>query len=422
MVSTAALTILSGAIILSATTYISAQVSPNEIANPWAKATEEKYISQLTSLHQSIETTRFSYPFKLTRYLNAKPGQKGAPDSAGIEFVEFQGQMVLKLSGYYRAEFNASQLSRNQRASQVFQEAVFPILRIITQQVPKANEYDSIGFEIIYDLHDNSKGYEREGKEVLTVVFSQEDAFAYSGLGASTERQRILNHSDIFVNGEAFGLALGQRDPLIVETLDRPARRQAEDATVSAQSSASQIDLASGASISAAVSVTHAVPSTQPTPTFADAMRLQRAFQAQLNAIATEDGAKLHLADVTPPTFEVAGDQTLLHFTLKNTLTFDRVTTSIYKRAAMSFDLFLAPELRSISRRVPLDQGYNALEFSVLGHSAIEQVSNETIDYICPLDSLRSFVANKITTQDLINQSVVLVNGVRITLNLQLVE
>jgi hypothetical protein len=118
----------------------------------------------------------------------------------------------------------------------------------------------------------------------------------------------------------------------------------------------------------------------------------------------------------------VAGDQTLLHFTLQNAHVFDKSSTSIYKRAALSFDLFLAPELRSFSRRLPDDHEYDTLEFSVLDHSAAEQDRPEIIDYICPVSSLRSFVANKITSQDLINQSVVLVNGVRIAVNLQLVE
>ena len=35
------------------------------------------------------------------------------------------------------------------------------------------------------------------------------------------------------------------------------------------------------------------------------------------------------------------------------------------------------------------------------------------------MDSMRSFVENKITTQDLINKSIVLVNGVRIGVDLE---
>ncbi len=47
---------------------------------------------------------------------------------------------------------------------------------------------------------------------------------------------------------------------------------------------------------------------------------------------------------------------------------------------------------------------------------------SEAVEFIFPIKALRSFVDAGITNQDLINQSLVLVNGVRIALNLQLVE
>lgn len=417
-----AIKLLSGSILFYAITSAFGQVSPDEILNPRARSAEEKYLLQLQSLQRSIGMAQFPYTFRLARYLKAKPGQREALDSAGIEFVSFRDQVVLKVSGIYKATFDASHLSRNERASQTFQEAVVPILRFVTQQIPQATDYDNIGFEIIYNVRDDSKSYDFEGREVLTVVFRRGDAFAYANTLAIAERQRILNRSDIFVNGESFGLALEQRDPLIVEALDRSAPQQIDEASASMPSSATRIDLVSGATVSPAVSVSHPMTESQSSPTFADAMRLQTQFQAQLDGITREEGAKLHLAEKPSPSFELAGDQTLLHFTLQNTLAFDRSTTSIYKRAAMSFDLFLAPELRAFSRRLPDNQEFDTLEFSVLDHFGAEESSTETIDYICPLTSLRSFVANKITTQDLINQSVVLVNGVRIALNLQLVE
>ena len=105
---------------------------------------------------------------------------------------------------------------------------------------------------------------------------------------------------------------------------------------------------------------------------------------------------------------------------MQNTLSFQPGQTSIYKRAAQSFDLFLAPELKDISKRVPADAGVNELHFSVLNRLGAGK--EETIEYICPMDSMRLFVENKITTQELINKSMVLVNGVRIGVDLQLVE
>jgi hypothetical protein len=71
---------------------------------------------------------------------------------------------------------------------------------------------------------------------------------------------------------------------------------------------------------------------------------------------------------------------------------------------------------------LPVDEGYGALDISVLNQVEAGSTPPETVDYICPLSGLRAFVENKITSQDLINQSAVLVNGVRIGLNLEAVE
>jgi hypothetical protein len=46
----------------------------------------------------------------------------------------------------------------------------------------------------------------------------------------------------------------------------------------------------------------------------------------------------------------------------------------------------------------------------------------EAIEFIVPANLTRQFVNNEITNQALIDKSQVLVNGVRIALNLQLVE
>lgn len=398
------------------------QVSPADILNPRSKADEQKYLPQLQSLQQSISEVKFPFPFRLARYLDAKPGQRAALDPNGIEFVDFQHRVVLKISGIYKVAFNPTQLSENERASRTFQDSVVPILRLVAQQIPQSVDCDDIGFEIIYDTRDANGAYDYEGQEVLTAVFSRDDAFAFANATGNTERQQLLNRSEIFVDGTEFGLALGQRDPLNVQALERSVPRQAEKESSSLPASAAPPVEVRETAVPPAVSVAQSKPASKSPPTSADVMRLQTQFQAQLNTIMKEDGAEFHLVESTTPSFEMYGDQTVLHFTMRNTLSFDRATSSIYKRAAQSFDLFLAPELKNLSRKLPANAGYDALDFSVLNDLGAEKTSFETIDYICPLNSMRSFVDNKITNQDLINQSIVLVNGVRIAMTLQLVE
>ncbi len=111
--------------------------------------------------------------------------------------------------------------------------------------------------------------------------------------------------------------------------------------------------------------------------------------------------------------------------TLRNTLRFDPEKSSIYKRAAQTFDLFLAPKMKDILDQVPDDAPIDFYNFSVV--NALPFTSNgkersEALEYLCPKNLARKFANSEITNQELIDKSQVLVNGVRIALNLQLVE
>ncbi len=395
------------------------QVSPTEVQNPRAKADEQQYMPQLVSLQKSIGAANFPFTFRLARYLDAKPGQRAALDSNGLEFVFFQGRVVLKVSGFYRVAFNSMQITQNGRASQTLQQAVLPILQLITEQMPQNYDYDAIGFEILYDARDSSGAYDYEGHEVLTAVFNRDDAFALARAATNEERQEILTRSGVFVNGKEFELALGERDPMEAHPVQRPAVQPAVQRASFTPAKTLHPAVAASA-VSPDVADAQRVRSADTRSGDLDAAGLQRKLQAEVSAIRDGDAVVSTPPDANPPSLETNGDQRMLHFTLQNTLSFQPGQTSIYKRAAQSFDLFLAPELKDITKRVPADAGVNELHFSVLNHLGVGK--DETIEYICPMDSMRSFVENKITTQELINKSMVLVNGVRIGLDLQLVE
>jgi hypothetical protein len=121
----------------------------------------------------------------------------------------------------------------------------------------------------------------------------------------------------------------------------------------------------------------------------------------------------------------VINKEMALQMTLRNTLCFDPEKSSIYKRAAQSFDLFLAPKMKDILDQVPDDARIDFYNFS--GMHALPFTSNgkersEALEYLCPKHLVRKFANSEITNQELIDKSQVLVNGVRIALDLQLVE
>jgi hypothetical protein len=428
------------AVILLAVGSAFAQVSPGEIANPKLKAAEQEYLPQLRSLQHSINDTKFPLPFILTRYVGLDPARQSSLDTRGIEFVYFQNRILLKTSGFYSAAFNSEQLTPNERASRTFQEVIIPILHLIAKETPPDVTCDGIAFEIAYHARDPRKDSEFEGREILAVVFDRADAIALLSETENEQRQAILNRSGVYLDAQPFALALGQKDSLNLEALGDLGFGDAGLATPSASAivTSPRVSIANPRLVSTALSSpAHATPAgigtsgVIPAATAnkrkeaaspADAERLQAQFQPQLDALLSKDGAQFHLVEYAPPSFAFDHKQLVLQLSLRNSLAFEKSTSSIYKRAAQSFDLFLAPQLKALVPKLPDDLQVDALDFSILNHLGNEKDGSEAVEFICPLMAIRSFVEDEIAGQDLINQSVVLVNGVRIRLDLELVE
>ncbi len=395
--------------LLKAGPYCRAQVAPAEIRDPGLKAVENEYMSQLVAVNRALSGVSFPFSFVPSRYAGLNPKDQIGSDTRGLEFVHFHGRMVLKLTGNYNAAFSTRLLTPNQRAGRVFEDVVAPVLRLLPDYFSERDHFEAFGFEIAYHTRTSGHGYDYEGKEILVLVMSKPDALAC--MAPQARLQEVLNRSEIYLNGEPFGLALGARDPFDVEALprslpaafSRPGPPPAEAAPIAAPSPGPDAKSAA--------------------PSGLDPDGLQKEFQSQLDELGREGVAKYHFVDYAPPSLVVVRNQIAIQLTMKNPVTFDREATSIYRRAAQSFDLFLAPQLKPILDKLPPSAELAEADVTVIDQLAGKSgSSSEAVEYIFPLKALRSFAAAEITNQALIDQSLVLVNGVRIALNLQQVE
>ncbi len=420
-----------------------AQVSPAEILNPDLKIVESNYFPQLKELNRAISSAKFPFSFFLSRYVGVDPAQQAGSDSRGIEFVNFHGRVVLKITGNYNAAYSAQRVTQNERASRTFQDVIAPILQLVAQQITPNVPCDSIGFEISHHVRAMSRDSDYEGKEILVVVLARDDAFALSRAASEVEKQEILNRSDVYLNGTPFGLALSGGEPLNVEALARsssgkPAATAVEGSALNRPPRSDANLLSRTLRLEAGLSPTVETPKTPSgesvipaterpavaaAPGQADVDRLQTQFQSNLDALAKDGQAKFHLVDYAPPSFAIFHNQMILQITIRNAAHFVLEKSSIYRRAAESFDLCLAPELKSLLEKVPGDAAFQLFDFTVLNQISQEpQTASEAIEYILPQKAVRQFVDAEITNQQLLDQGVVLVNAERIALNLQLVE
>jgi hypothetical protein len=81
--------------------------------------------------------------------------------------------------------------------------------------------------------------------------------------------------------------------------------------------------------------------------------------------------------------------------------------------------------MKDVLDRIPSDVPVDYYDFSVvnpLSPTSVGKERSEAIEFLFPKKLAERFVDNEIANQELIDKSQVLVNGVRIALNLQLVE
>jgi hypothetical protein len=415
-----------------------AQVSPNEILNPELKALESEYLPQLKSIKQQIAKTHFPFSFYLSRVVGLDPSEQMEADTRGLEFRFFKDRVVLKATGNYNAAYDSKQMTRNERAARTFHDVFLPILQVITRNIPPDIDCDAIGIEVAFHVRDRQKSYDYEGEDILVVVLDRKDAFQIVLENNDNARQEILDRSLIYLGGEDYGLSLLDPDPTMVDKEARKKFKQTDaTSTVSSSTSASRLirsnpnllpsstaGNATGASAMAAPKVD--LSQAKPAATPADAEKLQAQYQSQLNTLSKEGQAQFAFVDYDPPSFVVVSKQMVLQMTLKNSTRFDPDKTNIYKRAAQTFDLFVAPKMKDILDRVPGDLQVDYYDFSVVNPltppSSSYKERSEAIEFLLPKTLAQKFANSEITNQELIDKSQVLVNGVRIALNLQLVE
>jgi hypothetical protein len=429
-------------------TPVRAQVSPAEIVNPELRSLESQYFNQLKQISHDVAATHFPFSFFLSRYVGVDPAKQVETDARGLEFVKFHDQVILKVTGNYNAAYNAGLMTQNEQAAGTFRDVILPIARLVTEQISQDVACDGIGFEISYHSRTMTRGYDYEGKSILVVVLPKPEALALVQAADDATRQEILNASQVYVNGKTYGLSLTGATPLVLDDIQAHQNSVSQPAAASSYLVHKPLRLPSSgtspsgtrAAVSPAVAPVSVAPTASspanslaaahepvaasPVMVQADADKLQAQFQPQLDTLAKEGATKFHLVDFAPPSFVVFQNHIALQVTARNPARFDANATSIYRRSAQSFDLFLAPMLKDLLAKTPACSDSDWFDFTVVNQlaSADPHSGSEAVEYISPAKAARQFANAEITNQQLLDQSVVLVNGVRIALNLQMVE
>jgi hypothetical protein len=157
-----------------------------------------------------------------------------------------------------------------------------------------------------------------------------------------------------------------------------------------------------------------------PDLSFARMEKLQATYGPAVQRLSEDLKEQAHFVSYAPPAFIGFRDGAYLQVNI-NTELEQAGDSSQYRIAALAFDTHISHLLRPVAKYFPDSPQFEGIDFSTTVHQGA-QAAAESVEFVVPFSALACYEKYNCTGQELINRSVVLINGERVTLDLQRAE
>jgi hypothetical protein len=405
-------------------------LNPSELKNPVMRALQEKYFPQLQSTADEIHAHVFPNSFYASRVLDLELAQQEKGDQRSLRFDSYKGKTVVELTGNYFAAYPDDELDKNHRAAATFQDVMLPVLQIAVPAFQDLPEVDGFALEVSHQVRSKVMGSVREHPENLVVILDRDAAVRLVSARTDRERQAALLEGQFFINAEQFVLTL--RDDL-----GKPQIEDSDAPSVARKAQPSPWTLARATNFPATRPTAR---SAQPAPPAAvrDTSRealstIQASLQGTIDKIVAEMDGQANFVSYAPPSVVSFRKGAYLEFSVNSKLPVN-MAGSQYKLAALAFDEHIAHLVRPIAFQFQGDTPIDGIAFSTTIHAggattpaatgsrpATSDVT-QAVEFFLPLESLRCYESYDCTGQQLIDAGAILINGERVSLDLQTAE
>jgi hypothetical protein len=411
-------------------------VAPVEIKNPELRSLQFKYMDDLKAVGAEIENSSFPFPFYLSRKLDLDEQQQKSADQRSIRFDEYNGRTVLAVTGNYYAAYGADQINQDQRARATFLAVIAPLLKIAVPPFQTNPSVQGFAFEVSHHIKGKVMGVEVERPENVMAFFPRNAALKYLAAKDDAGRQAALLEGQFFVNAQPVTIWLEGEGPQSGLKPPPPEGPHAGDSPppVDAQlpnapegpNPVDKVVPVFPKRTKPLDDVPHPHPARDTSPQALAA--LQSANLQTLNAMVKELDPQAHFVSYAAPSFVAFRRSIFLELSINTTLN-DPSAGSRYRMAALAFDEHVAhlirPVLGYFKPDPKQDPQFDGIGFSTTVHlsgKAQPAAGSEAIEFFFPLDALRCYEAYDCTGQQLIDAGTVLINGERVSLDLQMAE
>jgi len=397
-------------------------LSPEEIGDPKMRELQKKYFGELKQITNAAATHHFPYRFYFSRTLDLSEKEQQRSDQRSVQFDQYRDQTVLKITGNYFAAYSAELMKPEERARQTYEDVMLPLLRAAVAPLEKLDAFQAFALEISHHVRGKVLGsVTSERAENVVLILPKASA---QRLVAATDPQA---QRAAVLEGEAYLNAA----PISLWPRAEGGVAKAESAKAAPASSPSPGKLPPATTSVAAVSLE--APVKQSSLVLAPARdsspeglkKLQNSYQASLDRMVQTLDAQAHFVRYAPPAFIPFHNGLYLQLSVTATLP-ESAAGSQYKLAALAFDQHIAHLIRPVLAYLKEEHGdFDGVDFSAsvrLGTGQTSDGGSVAVEFILPQNMLRAYEQFDCTGQQLIDSGFVLINGERVSLNLQIAE
>jgi len=406
--------------------FVRAQVlPPNEIKEPDLRALQERNMDDLKQLGADILKLPTDYPFYLSRKLDLDESKQKWADQRSIQFDHYKDKVVLKITGNYFAAYSIEKMNSDQRARQTFLQIILPILQAAVTRFGKNASVQAYAFEISHHVLGKVGGVAVERPENVVVIVPQAAAVRLAGANDDTARQAALMQGEVFVNAKPATIWLSGEGPQLAQ--EAPPEDPSTVAHTATSASAEVVHNGEQDTdkLPSPVHVQTLKPPKLPRDTSPQALSsLQSALKPILDSMVKELDPQAHFVSYASPSFVAFRNGVYLELSINTTLA-EAATASRYRLAALAFDDHVAHLIRPVLGYFKDDSQFDGVGFSSTLHLAAKPgttAGSEAVEFFFPFAALRCYERYDCTGQQLIDAGTVLINGERVSLDLQIAE
>ena len=395
-------------------------LSPPEILDPAMRALQEKHFPALKAAAVDISSHQYPYKFYLSRTLDLTEKQEQLTDQRSIRFANFQGRTVLQVTGNYFAAYPGDFMNQNDRVKQTYLDVVLPILRAAAPRLEKEPAISAFAIEVSHHVLRRVLGVGVEKPENLALIVPW--AVAQKVVMSTDINDQIAALKESVVYVDSFPVSLWPEQNAVASA--KAGRESQEKESISS-------GLLSKPAALAATILHEPAPTPPPAASVAaretspEALRGQQAsYQETLDQVVRELDAQAHFVSYAPPTLISFHKMSYLQLSLTTTLAPSDVGSQ-YRMAALAFDRHVSHVIRPVLRYFKQDPEFDGIVFSstvrVPGKTA-DATLTQSVEFFLAMAELRRYEQFDVTGQQLINSGFVLINGERVSLDLQSAE